>query len=174
MKWNPFRSKSPEPIFGSVIRSPVAQPQHAEILRAISHNKRQSRMYDAAVTTQLNMDFPSTYGSADAELLTSIYIGRNRARTLVKDYPIAKGIVRNDKNNVVGDDPFRLEMKVGTKGANGKFELDSEINEMIEAAWKEAGEPENCTSWAKRRAQATISGFRLSMTNTTRPLPIGF
>ena len=140
-------------VSGSVIRSPVALPQHAEILRELkSHNKKQSRMYDSAVTTQLNMDFPSTYGSPNAELLTSLYISRNRARTLVKDYPIAKGIVRNDRNNVVGDDPFRLEMKVGTRDANGKLTLESDINEMIEAAWKEAGDPEFCTvrkTWSR-------------------------
>ena len=153
MKFPWTKSKSPLPT-GAAIRSPVVMPEHAKSLRAF--NTAKVRMYDSAVTTQLNMDFPSTYGSADAELLTSLYISRNRARTLVKDYPVAKGIVRNSKNNVVGDDPFRLEMKVWKGGAKSigdkSRELDSEINEMIELAWKEAGEPENCTvekTWSR-------------------------
>lgn len=134
-------------VMGSAIKTPVVMPEHAKHLRAF--NSQKFRMYDSAVTTQLNMDFPSTYGSADAELLTSLYISRGRARTLVKDFPIAKGIVRNDKNNVCGEDPFRLEMKIwqgGEQPGNGKRQLDSDHNEMIEAAWKEAGEPDNCTT----------------------------
>lgn len=145
------KSKPVQPMLtGRAIKSPVAMPDHAATLRAFNQTKM--RMYDSAVTTQLNMDFPSTYGSADAELLTSLYISRNRARTLVKDYPIAKGIVRNDKNNVVGDDPFRLEMKIGKKDSDGTLKLESDLNEMIELAWKEAGEPEFCTvekTWSR-------------------------
>lgn len=150
-----FGRSKPQPatLSGALIKSPVVQPEHAGMLReVVRFNKRQTRMYDSAVTTQMNMDFPSTYGSANAELLTSLYISRNRARTLVKDYPIAKGILRNDKINVVGEETFRLEMKVTSKSADGETKLESDINEMIELAWKEAGEPENCTirkTWSR-------------------------
>lgn len=151
--WQKSAQKAPPMLTGAMINSPVVMPDHAKQLRAF--NAQKHRMYDSAVTNQLNMDFPSTYGSADAELLTSLYISRGRARTLVKDYAIAKGIVRNDKNNVCGDDPFRLEMKIwkgGEKPGEQKRELDSDLNEMIEAAWSEAGEPENCTvrkTWSR-------------------------
>lgn len=153
MKW-PWSKPESLPT-GRAITTPIAMPEHAEHLRAFNFARAQkTRMYDAAVTNQFNQDFPSTYGSADAEILNSLYISRNRARTLVKDYPIAKGIVRNDSNNVVGEDAFRLEMKVTKPGSKpgSEGELDSEINAMIELAWKEAGEPEHCTvrkTWSR-------------------------
>lgn len=133
-----FRKKQAQP---AVPQSPPMD--EAKIARAISD--RIQRMYDAAGTTNLNGDFFNTIGSANAEILTSLYIMRARSRTLVKDNPYAKGIVRTKRNNVVGHDPFRLEMKVGKKDANGKFIPEQEINDKIEAWWEKAGRKEYCT-----------------------------
>lgn len=132
-----------QPLTGSVIRSATARPRDAEILRTIGD--RVTRMYDAAMTNNLNGDFSTTVGSANAEILTSLYLARGRSRTLVKDNPYAKGIVRTMRNNIVGHDPFRLEMKVGKKDAKGKFTPETETNEKIQAAWKKAGSKKNCT-----------------------------
>lgn len=137
---------------GGEIKSPRVLPQHAEILREVAaFNAKSKRMYDAAVTTNLNLDFPITVGSANAEILTSKYITRGRARTLVRDFTTAKGALRVMANNVCGEDPFKLEMKVGKwTGGNSKsgktFELETETNRLIEEAWKEAGLPKNCDS----------------------------
>lgn len=103
------------------------------------------RAYDAAMTNNLNADFMVSTSSANAEILTSINVSRNRARKLCRDNQYAKGILRTYKNNVVGDDPFRLEMKVGKRDAKGKFVEETETNRKIEEAWKEAGLPKNCT-----------------------------
>lgn len=141
------RSKPVEIKTGAVIKSPQVLPWHGAALReANDFNARQKRMYDAAMTDNLNADFQPTVGSANAEILTSLYLARARSRTLVKDFSTARGIIRTFKNNVVGEDPFRLEMKVGKWSADGKtFKLETETNRMIETAWKDAALPENCT-----------------------------
>ena len=113
---------------------------------AAEFNKKSMRMYESAMTNNLNLDFTPTVGSANAEILTSLYIARGRSRTLAKDEPTMRGALRVLKNNVVGDDPFRLEMKVGSFSADGKtFKLDTETNRKIQAAWEEAGKKKNCT-----------------------------
>ena len=138
---------APKTRTGAAIQSPKVQPDHAAILREVmAANRQMKRMYDSAMTSNLNADFHCTSGSANAEILNSLYISRGRARTLAKDHPTAKGILRTFKNNVVGDDPFRLEMKLGTYDADGKLKLEKDTNRKIEAWWKDAGLPENCTS----------------------------
>ena len=113
---------------------------------AAEFNQRSIRAYESAMTNNLNADFIPTVGSANAEILTSLYIARGRSRTLAKDEPTMRGALRVFKNNVVGDDPFRLEMKVGTWSEDGKmFKLDTKTNRAIQAAWEIAGLPENCT-----------------------------
>lgn len=145
------RSKRAEkpaaPKGGDLIRSSVALPEHAEALRQFREiNQRGMRAYEAAMSSNLNSDFSMTAGSANAEILTSLYISRGRARTLVKDNAIAKNAVRARKNNVCGEDPFRLEMRVGKYSADGKtFTLETETNRKIKTAWEKAGRPKNCT-----------------------------
>lgn len=122
----------------------VVMPQHAEVIRKVKHD-RKVRMYDAAANTNLNGDFPISISSANAEILVSIIASRSRARRLERDNPYASGILTHFQNNVVGDEPFRLEMKVGKYNATGVFEEETETNRIIEEAWKDAGLPKNCT-----------------------------
>ena len=154
MKFPFFRSKPVETVKPveaktglEVMRPSVVLPGHAKVLRESTEtNRKMLRDYDAAITTNLNSDFRSTIGSANAEILTSLYVARGRARTLTKDTPHGKAILRVYKNNVCGEDPFRLEMKLGEWSADGKtFTLDTKLNRQIEEAWEEAGLPENCT-----------------------------
>lgn len=129
---------------GAAIQSFRVEPFHAQILREMMSTPTKARMYDAAVTTNLNKDFAGTYGNANAEILASLYITRARSRTLAKDYATVKGILRTKKDNVAGDDPFRLEMEVG-KRTDGKLTLETETNREIQQAWMKAGRPEFCT-----------------------------
>jgi lambda family phage portal protein len=117
-------------------------PDHAKILRET--NGRIMRMYEAAVTNNLNSDFTVSITSANAEILTSISAARSRARKLERDNPYGRAILETFQDNVAGDEPFRLEMKVG-KWVDNEFIEESETNRLIEAAWEEAGMPENCT-----------------------------
>ena len=150
-----FLRRSPKPeavklevVTGEVMRSAAIRPEHAEVLReATQSNRRIIRMYEAAISTAMTQDFVPTYGSANAEILTSLDVVRGRCRTLCKDDPTAKAALRVFKNNVVGDDPFPLEMQVGSWSADGKtYTLETETNRKIKEAWDEAGLPENCTA----------------------------
>lgn len=136
------RSKGEIKTGGELLGPNIFQPHHAEEIRA--HNKKQTRMYEASITSNLNLDFVPTVSSANADALTGIYISRGRHRTLENDDATMSGILRSVRSNVVGDDPFRLEMAVKKPGSN-PVEFEDEINARIEEAWKEAGKPKNCT-----------------------------
>jgi lambda family phage portal protein len=157
-----FKS-APKPIItGRAITSPVAHPHYAEQLRGLQElNQKMFRSYDAAVTTNFNADFRSTFGSANAEILTSTYISRSRARTLAKDIPHGKAIIRTYQNNVVGHDPFRLKMRVGKwENVDGKkkFVEEEETNRMIEQEWEVAGWPEN---FSVRKDKSRMEAYRI-------------
>ena len=98
------------------------------------------RNYDAAVTTGYNSDFKGTYTSANAEILSSDYQTIARARTICKDTPQGKAVLRAHANNVVGHNPFKLDLRFGqwVKGTNAetgqttsKFIQDEELNRAI-------------------------------------------
>ena len=166
----PARPPSQPPLRGSVIQSPVAAPQHAQVLRDFQEfNRKMFRSYDAALTNNFNTDFNSTFGSANAEVLTSLYLARGRARTLVKDSPHGKAIQRAFQNNVVGHDPFRLKMRVGKFVADGdaapKFIPESEINRRIEEEWEVAGRPEN---FSVRRNLSRLEAWRIMEASVVR------
>ena len=133
-------TRMPKRTLGDVLRNPSGKD--LEIYGEI--NKRMARMYDAAVTSNLNLDFPISITSENAEILTSIIAARGRSRRVVRDNPFARNMVESHIDNVGGDNPFRLEMKVGKKSASGEFTEEKDVNDEIEAWWEEAGEPVNC------------------------------
>ena len=115
---------------------------------------RLQRSYDAGVTTAFNADFKGTYGTANTEIFMDFYKVWARARTLAKDTPQGKAILRTHRNNIVGHDPFKLTMKVGStiekphpkSGQMVKvFEAENDVNQLIESEWKQQGLPENFT-----------------------------
>ncbi len=137
---------------GAAITSPRALPEHAGMLRQFQEmNGKMLRSYDAAMTNQFNGDFQSTPASANAEILTSLYLSRNRARTLVKDFSQGKAMQRTMQNNVVGHDPFRLNMKTGDG-------ITDEEAQAIESEWHEAAKPEN---FSVRQTMSRMEGLRI-------------
>jgi lambda family phage portal protein len=115
---------------------------------------RLQRSYDAGVSTAFNADFKGTYGTANTEIFNDFYKVWARARTLAKDTPQGKAILRTHRNNIVGHDPFKLTMKVGAtvdkphpkSGVTVKvFEAENDTNQLIEAEWRQQGLPENFT-----------------------------
>lgn len=160
----------PTPVVGSVIRSPVAMPQHAKILNDFQElNRKMLRGYDSAMANNFNADFQSTFGSANAEIQTSLYISRARARTLCKDDPHAKAILRTFKQNTVGHDPFRLKMRVGKYVDDGdgaaRFVAEAEINRLIEQEWTLAGLPQN---FSVRRDMSRMEGYQIVEASAVR------
>ena len=82
-------------------------------VRAVADmNTRLVRSYEAALTTGLDADWLGTYGSANTEILPSKFSVRARERTLTKDHAHGRAIPQIIADNVVGDDPFELEMTV--------------------------------------------------------------
>lgn len=138
-----------EPRTGRSLRPPMRAitPEHMrDFRRAQDLVDKMTRSYEAARDDGYNADFRGTYGSANTEMLPSRSKMRARARTLAKDTAHGKAIVRAFKNNVVGDDPFRLDMRVGkTEPGTGKFIEEEETNRVIEAGWRRFGRPENFT-----------------------------
>jgi len=130
----------------SLLKQHQVKPKDADIIRnrVQGNPRRKLRMYDAAVTTNINADFPVSITSANAEILVSINLARSRARRLVRDNPYGHGIETNFCNNICGEEPFRLEMKVGAYDSSGKFIEETETNRAIEMWWREVGRPENC------------------------------
>jgi lambda family phage portal protein len=146
MNWPFAKTHIPAKTGGELMSAHTVKPAHARaIIERGQIRGRKVRMFDAAATTNLNVDFPISITSANAEILVSIMAARSRARRLERDNPYASGIITTFQNNVVGDDPFRLEMKVGKNDASGAFIEEKETNQIIEQAWKDAGLPENCT-----------------------------
>jgi lambda family phage portal protein len=161
MKFSVELSKNPPALpTGRVLMQKPVQPSDAAILRAVAKKTgrlaggQKCRMYDAAQNTNLNQDFPVSITSANAEIFTSINATRARCRRLVRDNPYATGILNTHIINVGGEDPFPLEMRVGKKDASGKFTEEQTTNDMIQAAWADAGKKENCLiSRDKTRAE---------------------
>lgn len=107
------------------------------------------RMYDAAVTTNLNADFPVSITSANAEILVSLMAARSRSRRLERDNSYMWSILQAYQKGVGGDDPFRLEMNVGKWSKTGdsqepEWVKETDTNRIIEEAWAEECLPENC------------------------------
>lgn len=119
-----------------------SQPKDFAIIRHI--NERLFRSYEAALSNGMNADSQISISSANTEIYTSLWATRSRARSHDRDNPYVRGILDSYQNNVCGDDPFRLEMNVG-KWQGGKFVKEVETNRAVEAAWKDAANPENCT-----------------------------
>jgi lambda family phage portal protein len=128
---------------GRALRSSTVLPEHANVLRGV--NGKMLRMYEAALSNNLNADFPISLSSGNAEVFTSLLGTRSRARTLDRDNPTAWAILESMRRNVGGHEPFRLKMRVGQK-VEGEFVEETDVNDEIEAAWAEAGLPENCTT----------------------------
>lgn len=152
---------------GELIRARVVQPWHTQAIKeGAEFNGRMMRMYEASITSKYNLDFVPTVSSANAEILTSLYIARGRARTLAKDDATMKGILRTVRNNVCGEDPFRLEMQVKKENTDPNvIEFDDKINSRIEQAWVRAGKKKNCTV---RMDMSRMEMFHCAITSVKR------
>lgn len=167
-------------VMGSALRPPMppASPHQAAFIRQVmAINETTARAYDAAVTTQYNMDFRSTYGSANAEFLSSNYTAFARSRNLVANTPHGKNAVRIFQDNVIGPKGFRLDMRYG-KMVGKKFIPDTKVNRMIEEEYEIAGRPENfsvrqdisrAAAWRQMEAGAITVGSTLCRLHSGYP-----
>ena len=92
---------------GAAIPQPYNPKISAETIRTLQHrmkdfegiNERMLRSYDAAAVTKYNVDFKGTFGSGNSEIMQSDYAARGRSRTIAKDTPQGKAIIRTYQNN---------------------------------------------------------------------------
>jgi len=135
---------------GSDIRAPYppeAMKVTADDVRGYQEMRsmvqRMNRAMDAATVDNFTQDLRGSYGDANTELYPYNYTVRARARTLAKNTSHGKGTMRVYADNVVGDDPFELEMKIikrttdgkPVKDDNGEPTEDKELSEAICEAW---------------------------------------
>ena len=124
-----------------------------------------NRAYDAAITTPYNAGFRSTFGSSDAEILSSLYPARGRSRTLCKDTPHGKNIIRQYGLNVIGHRSFRLKMRYGKTDKSGKFTPDKDLNAEIEKLYYVSGLPKN---FAVNGRQSRMAAFKIMVASAVR------
>lgn len=138
---------------------PAMLPEYIRAFRELEKlNDHMKRSYDAAMSDNYNADFRQTYGSANTELMQAKYKVRGRTRTLAKDTPHGKAVVRTFQNNVVGDEPFKLEMMLGEWDNDGNFVKDQEKSQAIERAWKKFCKKKNFTV---RKNMSAMEAWRM-------------
>lgn len=90
------------------------------------------RMYAGARASRLTSDWQTSNTSGDAELSSSLTQLRSRSRALCRDVSYAKRAKQLVVNNVIGTG-IGMQAQVYTT----RDELNSRVNDEIEAAWKE-------------------------------------
>lgn len=98
--------------------------------------------FKGAQINRLTMDWAVAILSADQELFSDLRRLRGRARSLAKNNHYASKFLRQVEKNVVGECGITLQAKVKKQRGEGLLE---KINDLIEDAWADWGETENCS-----------------------------
>ena len=114
------------------------------IRRLAQKNRTNLRMYAAAKVSRLTTGWNASNTSADTELSSSLRTMRARSRALIRDAAYAKRAKIIVVNNVVG---WGIGMQAQIKAGRG--ELNTRINDAIEAAWKKWAEADSCHTGGK-------------------------
>ena len=105
-----------------------------------THIKQARTAFQSAMHSRLNSDWITSGISADQELKTSLRVMRQRSRKLLNDNDYASGFANMIRNNVMGSNGIKLQVRVEDK--NG--ELADKTNQAIEDAFAVWGKKENC------------------------------
>lgn len=99
------------------------------------------RGFDAARINRLNSDWITGQTSLDYDLRWNLRVLIDRSRWSEQNNEYAEGYFKSAERNVIGPNPFVLQMKV--------YELDGRhdrlAEEIIEHSWKQWGKMRNCT-----------------------------
>ena len=123
----------------------------------------QKRSYSAGAVGRLTSDWGTTITSADVEVRNDVTKLRARCRELERDDPYARRYIKLLKNNVLGSDGIRLEMKVQEAGGAMRFTV--RLNDMNNdpfmyqdfAATRDSAAPRTRWLAPSRAARATLS-----------------
>ena len=98
-----------------------------------------SRTYAMGKASRLTAGWGARTSSEDTELASSLLMGRNRSRELVRDAAYAKRAKVIVQNNVVGGG-IGLQAKIETT----RGQLNDRINDAIETAWEQWSCADSC------------------------------
>lgn len=90
------------------------------------------RSYTAAIDRIHYGDFAVSFGSADYELSRALPKVRNKVRAMARNSGTGKRYIQLLKDNVVGENGFRLQVRV----RRGDGMPDRQLNERVEEAWR--------------------------------------
>lgn len=102
--------------------------------------KEAKRVFTAASTGRLTIDWVTSTLSSDAEMKGKLPLLRNRSRDLERNNEWVKGFLRSLENNVLGEKGIGLQVR--SREPDGR--LDEVANTNIERAWKMWGRPGKC------------------------------
>jgi lambda family phage portal protein len=118
--------------------------------------RRSARGYNAAAINRLTSDWLATNTSADSELQTNHVRLRDRSREHERNNDYVRRYLKLVENNVLGAYGIGFQMK--SKDANGA--LDTQVNDIIEAAWYKWGKRRYC-SLNQRYSWRRVEGLSL-------------
>lgn len=128
----------------SVFRKYAAKANQSITVRKLRpelRRHRHRRNYTAAKNHRLLKDWPTTGGTADAEIYSALRPLRIRSRHLAKNNDYAKRFFNLLKTNVVG--PKGIGLQARSKDERGQ--LDEADNNHLENEWKNWGKKGVCT-----------------------------
>jgi lambda family phage portal protein len=146
MKWPAIFGRQQAAVPAVVERTEPTMGRPAMPRRMRSLSTMGAGLFAAADSNRLTASWPSTPMTADQIVMRNqrVLVARSREQAANNDY--GKAFLRMYVQNVVGPNGPLLNMQL-TK-ANGS--MDSEVNDGVEAAWRDWGKAENCDVTAKR------------------------
>lgn len=110
--------------------SPSNEPSH--LISRLSEPQRapqiaSERAYEAAALGKDHQDFDLSQRSADAEIATQLHILRSKSRDLVRNDPIAFGLLQTFVNNIVGTG---IHSEADTGDADKNYRIEQALNEV--------------------------------------------
>jgi lambda family phage portal protein len=105
-------------------------------------NGHLSRSFSAAKSNRLTMDWQTSQTSIDYDLRWNLQALINRARDLEQNNEYICGFLRMAENNVLGANPFILQMKIYEQDG---ITHDRLAETLIESAWKDFSKPRVCS-----------------------------
>jgi hypothetical protein len=102
-------------------------------------------MFEGARTSRLTADWVTSASSVDAEIRSSLYALRNRARQLCRDSDYAKQALRAIASNVIGQG---ISFQAQVKDQSGS-RLNTAVNDQIEQLWSKWSRAKCCHTAGK-------------------------
>ena len=122
-------------------QKPEAKTSEVEILDHAGRPYRQARRFEGAKVNRLTLDWLTTQNRLDADLHNDLSRLIQRTRDMEQNDSYTEGFLKQVERNVVGANPFTLQMKI--REPNGAHDKTAE--QTIEHHWKDFCKARNLT-----------------------------